>query len=198
MDGAKRRKGKARWRAAARREEVCAAPREDGGEETAGDVQERRAEGLGATFRRDVYAAYAKRHASPSPLLRDTCRATLVGGGLCAAGEGLFWVFRSFGIGEERGRLLVTLVFIALAGVLTAAGWFDRIARFGGAGTLVPVTGFSNSVVAAAMDNRSEGLITGVGAKMFAVAGPVIVYGTAAGAVFGVLYWLVGWIGDKL
>jgi stage V sporulation protein AC len=195
MDGAKRRKGKARWRAAARREEVCAAPREDA--ETAGDAGGR-TEGLGPLFRREVYAEYVKKHARPSPLLRDVGRAFWVGGGLCALGEGLFWLFRSLGAEEERGRLLVTLTFIALAGVLTAAGWFDRIARFGGAGTLVPVTGFSNSVVAAAMDNRSEGMILGVGAKMFAVAGPVIVYGTAAGAIFGVLYWLVGWIGDKL
>jgi stage V sporulation protein AC len=197
MDGAKRGKGKARWRAAARREEVCAAPREDAGEETAGDVGGR-TEGLGPLFRREVYAEYVKKHARPSPLLRDVGRAFWVGGGLCALGEGLFWLFRALGAEEERGRLLVTLAFIALAGVLTAAGWFDRIARFGGAGTLVPVTGFSNSVVAAAMDNRSEGMILGVGAKMFAVAGPVIVYGTAAGAIFGVLYWLVGWIGDKL
>ena len=157
-----------------------------------------RAEGLGRGFRREVYAAYVKKHARPSPLFRDAGRAFLVGGGLCAAGEGLFWLFRTLGAEEERGRLFVTLSFILLAGIFTAVGLFDRIARFGGAGTLVPVTGFSNSVVAAAMDNRSEGMILGVGAKMFAVAGPVIVYGTAAGAIYGVVYWFVGWIGDKL
>ena len=145
-----------------------------------------------------MYAAYVKGHAKPSPLLRDAGRAFLVGGGLCAAGEGLFWLFRALGAEEEQGRLFVTLFFIALAGVLTAVGVFDRLARFSGAGTLVPVTGFSNSVVAAAMDNRSEGMILGVGAKMFLVAGPVIVYGTAAGAIYGVVYWFVGWIGDKL
>ena len=164
---------------------------EDGGAEG-------RTEGLGPIFRREVYAEYVKRHARPSPLLRDMGRAALVGGGLCAAGEGGFWLLRSFGVGEEEGRLFVTLFFILLAGVFTAVGLFDRIARFGGAGTLVPVTGFSNSVVAASMDSRSEGLVTGVGAKMFTVAGPVIVYGTVAGTAFGVILWLLGWIGDKM
>lgn len=162
------------------------------------DGGEGRTEGLGPIFQREAYADYVKKHARPSPLLRDMVRAFFVGGGLCAAGEGLFWLFRSLGIGEERGRLFVTLFFILLAGVLTAVGLFDRIARFGGAGTLVPVTGFSNSVVAAAVDSRAEGLVTGVGAKMFTVAGPVIVYGTAAGAAFGVALWLLGWIGDKM
>lgn len=90
---------------------------------------------------------------------------------------------------ESAGTLTsVTLIFIAV--VLTAAGIFDKIAKHAGAGTLVPITGFANSVVSPAIDSRAEGFVLGVGAKIFTVAGPVLLYGTLAGAVYGLIYWL--------
>lgn len=93
------------------------------------------------------------------------------------------------GIDAEHAYLLVTVTYIILASICTSLGFFDRIARFGGAGTLVPVTGFSNSITSSAIDNRSEGYITGVGAKIFNVAGPVILYSTLAGTLYGFIYY---------
>ena len=98
------------------------------------------------------------------------------------AGEGLF-------LGAEGGVVDVHLV--AAAAILTALGIFDNIARVAGAGTLVPITGFANSVVSAAIDSKSEGFVLGLGAGIFTVAGPVLLYGTAAGTIYGVIYWII-------
>ena len=109
---------------------------------------------------------------------------------MCACAEALLDLYKSVGIVEDTARTLVSVTFIFTAGLLTGIGVFDDIARFAGAGTLVPITGFANSIVASAIDDKSEGFILGVGAKMFAVAGPVIVYGTLSSAIYGVIYWL--------
>jgi len=138
---------------------------------------------------KEYYKKYAKKRASSSPVLKDTAIAFVVGGFLSALAELLFKLYVYVGIEKEVVKTLVPITFIFIAGLLTGIGVFDDIARFSGAGTLVPITGFANSIVAAAIDDKSEGFIMGVGAKMFVIAGPVIVYGTLSSAVYGIIYY---------
>jgi stage V sporulation protein AC len=105
-------------------------------------------------------------------------------------GEGLLALYTYLGLSAEAGGIAVTISLVFLSALLTALGVFDRIARKAGAGTLVPVTGFANAVVSPAMDNKSEGPVLGVGAKIFTVAGPVILYSTLSGTLYGLLYYL--------
>ena len=112
--------------------------------------------------------------------------------GLCFIGQWLAYLFIYLNIKEENAYILVTVSFIFIASLATALGFFDKVARHAGAGTLVPVTGFSNSVTSAAIDNKSEGYISGVGAKIFTVAGPVILYSTVAGTLYGLIYYFFG------
>lgn len=143
-------------------------------------------------FNKESYAAYAKKRAGRSPILKNSTFAFLTGGGICLLGELLFTLYGRLGLEERQAGLLVTFTLIALSALLTFFGVFDRIARVAGAGTLLPVTGFANAVVSPAMDNKSEGFVLGVGSKMFTVAGPVLVYGTAAGVAVGIVYYIVG------
>ncbi len=143
-------------------------------------------------FDKESYAAYAKKRAGRSPVLKNSLAAFLVGGSICLLGELLFTLYTALGAGAREAGLLVTLSLIFLSALCTFFGVFDRLARVAGAGTLLPVTGFANAVVSPAMDNKSEGFVLGVGAKMFTVAGPVLVYGTAAGVLVGVVYYIVG------
>ena len=138
------------------------------------------------------YPRYADARAPKSALVRDCLRAFVCGGIICAIGEGLNKLYVYAGLERDMAGLLcsVTLVFAAV--LLTGLGVFDRIARFTGAGTLVPITGFANAVVSPAMDSYREGLVLGIGAKIFTVAGPVLLYGTLAGAVYGIIYYIVG------
>jgi len=136
------------------------------------------------------YRNIVRRHEPRSPVLKNSAMAFLVGGFICFVGEWLAYLYRYLGADTEKSYVLVTVTFIVLASVSTALGFFDKIARFGGAGTLVPVTGFSNAVTSSAIDNRSEGFISGVGAKIFTVAGPVILYSTIAGTVYGLIYYI--------
>lgn len=139
----------------------------------------------------EEYKRYVKAHAKKSPVLRDCFAAFWVGGLICAVGQGLRYLYRAAGLSPEAASTTVTVTLIFVAAVLTAVGWFDNIARYAGAGTLVPVTGFANAVVSPAIDDRSEGWIMGVGAKIFTVAGPVILYATLCGALYGVVYYIV-------
>ena len=139
-----------------------------------------------------TYVRYAKARAPRSPLGKDCMRAFLVGGAICALGEGIgeLWGLIPTLTEKDVGTLTaVTLVF--LAALLTGLGVFDKIAKFAGAGTLVPITGFSNAVASPAIDSRAEGLVLGVGAKIFTVAGPVLLYGTLAGATFGLFLYFI-------
>jgi len=135
------------------------------------------------------YQKYVKERAPKSPIVKDCVCAFLVGGLICALAEALTYGYGLMNISEENVKTLVPVTLIFLAALLTGLGVFDDIAKFAGAGTLVPITGFANSVVSPAIDSHSEGLILGVGAKIFTVAGPVLLYGTLAGAVYGVIYW---------
>lgn len=142
---------------------------------------------------KEVYKKYAEAHAPRSPIRANCLHAFLVGGLICAIAQGLNDVYHlALGLSADDAGLLssVTLVFVAV--VLTALGVFDEIAKLAGAGTLVPITGFANSVVSPAIDSKSEGLILGVGAKIFTVAGPVLLYGILSGTVYGVIYYFLG------
>lgn len=135
------------------------------------------------------YKDLINKHAPTSPVLKNCFLAFLTGGSICAIAEIFASVFSRFS-DEKSAYLYATLSLITLASILTAAGVFDKIARFSGGGTLVPVTGFSNSVTSVAIDAKSEGLILGVGSKIFTVAGPVILYATAAGTLYGLIYYV--------
>ncbi len=135
-----------------------------------------------------------KKHSLGSPVLKNSARAFFFGGLICVFGELLLSLFSMLGVSEKESVTLVTLCVIFIASLLTALGVFDRIARFTGAGTLVPVSGFSNAVTSEAMDSASEGLVLGVGAKIFTVAGPVIIFGLISGVVYGIIYFLFGMI----
>ena len=137
------------------------------------------------------YAKLVKRRAARSPALKNCLAAFAVGGGICAFGQCLIALYQVFGLDTKTAGTLATVSLIFLSALLTGIGVFDRIARFAGAGTLVPVTGFANAVVSPAIDNKSEGLILGVGAKIFTVAGPVLLFGTLAGVLYGVVYFIV-------
>jgi stage V sporulation protein AC len=137
------------------------------------------------------YKRYAASHAKRSPILKNCVRAFIVGGGICLFSEGLFSLFTLyFKLEEEVARTLCSVSLIFIAVLLTGLGVFDKIAKFAGAGTLVPITGFANSVASPAIDSRAEGYVLGVGAKIFTVCGPVLLYGTLAGAIYGVIYWI--------
>ena len=138
-----------------------------------------------------TYARYVKARAPRSPLIKDCLRAFLVGGGICLFAEGLNQIFtRACGMTRENSGTVTAVILIFLAVLLTAIGVFDKIAKFAGGGTLVPITGFANAVASPAIDSRSEGFVLGVGSKIFTVAGPVLLYGTAAGAIYGIIYWI--------
>lgn len=125
-----------------------------------------------------------------SPLFTDCIKAFFFGGFLCFLGQWLFFLFSFLGAEEKTAGTLVTVTLIFFSALLTGLGVFDRIARHAGAGTLVPVTGFANAVVSPALDTKSEGLVVGVGSKIFTVAGPVILFGILSGALYGVIYYI--------
>ena len=138
----------------------------------------------------EKYKRMIKDFSPKSPCLKNCICAFLVGGFLCFLGQWLFFLYSRLGTDEETAGTLVTVSLIFLSAILTALGIFDRIARFAGAGTLLPVTGFANAMVSPAMDAKSEGYVMGVGNKMFTVCGPVIVYGTLASIVYGAILWI--------
>ena len=142
-------------------------------------------------FNKEKYKKLAEKRAKKSHTAKDLLLAFLIGGGICTVGEAVYMIaFYGLKLTEEDSSLTVCAVLIGAAAILTAIGVFDKIAKHAGAGTLVPITGFSNAMTSPALDTKSEGYIMGVGAKMFTVAGPVIVYGVAASVIYGVVYWI--------
>ena len=137
------------------------------------------------------YSAYLKSIAPPSPIVKDTSLAFLTGGAICALGQLIQNGFLALGLSKSDAGTAVSITLIFLSALLTGLNRYNSIARFAGAGTLVPITGFANSVVSPAIDCKSEGFITGMAAKMFIVAGPVIVFGTLASVVYGVILMLL-------
>lgn len=139
-----------------------------------------------------AYLDYVEKSIKKSPLVMDCIKAFLVGGSICLGGQLLKNLYTGFGFSEETVKALVPSTIVLFTAILTALGWFDKLAKFGGAGTLVPISGFANAVVAPAIDNKAEGWVLGLGAKFFIIAGPVILYGTLASVLYGVVYWLIG------
>ena len=138
------------------------------------------------------YKKYAKERAKKSPLAKDSLMAFLIGGAICMLGQAIMIIYKAVGVPDDVAKSLVPVTLIFLAALFTGIGIFDNLAKIAGAGTLVPITGFANAVVSPAIDNKSEGFIMGVGAKMFVVAGPVIVYGIISSVLYGVVYYIVG------
>ena len=142
-----------------------------------------------------AYVKYAEGKAKKSPLLLDCLKAFLIGGSICLFAQCLTALYIFLGAQTDDAKTCTTVTLIALTALATGFGFFDKIAKHAGAGTLVPITGFANSVVSPAIDNKAEGLVLGVGAKIFIVAGPVILYGTLASVVYGVIYYLLTVLG---
>ena len=136
------------------------------------------------------YAALCDRENPRSPWAANLLRAFLTGGLICLLGEGLSALYRTLGAAKADAATYVSISLIALSALLTGLGIYERIARFGGAGALVPITGFSNAMTACAIEFKTEGFILGVGTNMFKIAGPVIVYGVSASIVYGLIYWI--------
>ncbi len=139
-----------------------------------------------------TYEKFVKARMPKSPIVKNCVFAFLIGGTICALAEGFFQCYLSFSIPEEQVKTLVPVTLVFLAALLTGLGVFDDIARFAGAGTLVPITGFANAVASPAIESKSEGFVLGVGAKMFTIAGPVIVYGVLSSIFYGVVLWALG------
>lgn len=138
------------------------------------------------------YQQYVQQKAKKSPLLKNMVLAFVVGGLICVVGQLIQDGWAAAGLAKEDAGTATSCTLVFLSALLTGLNLYNKLARFGGAGTLVPITGFANAVVSPAIDFKSEGFITGMGAKMFIVAGPVIVFGTLASVVYGVILLLLG------
>ena len=137
------------------------------------------------------YAKMAQKASPSSPTGKNCLLAYITGGGICVLGQFLCNLYQQWGLSLPMARAGVSISLIFLSALLTGLGCFDSIARFAGAGTLVPITGFANAVVSPAMEFKSEGIITGMGVKTFTIAGPVLVFGISASVLYGIFFWLV-------
>ena len=136
------------------------------------------------------YAKLVKDMSPKSPLVKDCLNAFWIGGLICAIGQMILNGYTALGLSKEDAGMATSMTLVALSALLTGFSLYDNIAKYAGAGTLVPITGFANAISSAAIEFKTEGFILGVGAKMFTIAGPVIVYGTAASVVYGFVYWI--------
>ena len=137
------------------------------------------------------YGKYVNAKSKPSPMGKNLIWAFVTGGLICTAGQGLMNLFRTWGMSESGAGTSVSVVLIFLAALFTGLGLFDRLAKHAGAGTLVPITGFANAMVAPALEFKSEGFITGTAAKLFIIAGPVLVFGISASVIYGLILCLL-------
>lgn len=144
------------------------------------------------------YNKIVTKNSPKSKLFVNCIKAFLIGGAICTIGQGFTDLYAMLGASEKDSKTLcsVTLIFIGI--LLTAIGVYDKIAKHGGAGTLVPITGFANAVSSPAIEFKSEGFIAGLGAKLFIIAGPVIVYGVSASIIYGFILWILSLFGIKL
>ena len=136
------------------------------------------------------YQDYVAKKQKKSPIVKDTVLASLIGGAICVLGQGIQELWTAAGLDRESAGTATSVSLVFLSILLTGLNLYNKIGRFGGAGTLVPITGFANAVASPAIDFKAEGIVTGMAAKMFVVAGPVIVFGTVASVVYGVLLFL--------
>ena len=136
------------------------------------------------------YAELVKKLSPKSPILKDCAGAFVIGGLICALGQVFMNIYEALGLNKTDTGTATCISLIFLSALLTGLSLYDNIAKFAGAGTLVPITGFANAITAPAVEFKTEGFILGVGAKMFTIAGPVIVYGVSASVIYGLIYWL--------
>lgn len=141
---------------------------------------------------KEEYAAFLRARAEPSPLARDMLRAFVGGGLICVLGQLVLTGWGALGLDEESAATATSVTLVFLGALLTGLGVYDDLAKLAGAGTLVPITGFANSVAAPAIEFKTEGFVTGMAVKMFSIAGPVIVFGTVASVLYGVVLVLLG------
>ena len=137
------------------------------------------------------YQQYVKQKSPNSPIVKDTVLALVIGGAICVVAQLIQNGWSSLGLSKEDAGTATSCTLVLLSALLTGLNLYNKLGRFGGAGTLVPITGFANAVVSPAIDFKSEGFVTGMAAKMFTVAGPVIVFGTLASAIYGVILMLL-------
>ena len=137
------------------------------------------------------YGKLVNERSKPSPMGKNIVWAFLVGGAICTAGQGLLNFYQSYRLDKEQAGTAVSVTLILAAALLTGLGLFDKLAKRAGAGTLVPITGFANAMVSPALEFKSEGLITGTAAKLFTVAGPVLVFGISASVIYGLILCLI-------
>ena len=140
---------------------------------------------------KEEYAALVRQRAKKSPLGRDMAWAFLVGGAICALGQYLLGFYRRLGLDQDMAGTAVSVTLTGAAARLTGLGGFDKLAKRAGAGTLVPITGFANAMVSPALEFKTEGLVAGTAAKLFTVAGPVLVFGISASVVYGLVYYFL-------
>ena len=136
------------------------------------------------------YGKLVKEMSPRSPLGKDCLFAFLVGGAICVLGQLIMDGYMALGLDKENAGTAMSMTLVALSALFTGLSLYDNLAKHAGAGTLVPITGFANAVAAPAVEFKTEGFVLGVGAKMFTIAGPVIVYGVSASVVYGLIYWL--------
>lgn len=136
------------------------------------------------------YGEMANRASGSSPKLLNSIKAFLFGGTICCFGQALNELFRMAGLSGDDIKIATPCVVIIITAILTGIGVFDKIARHAGAGTIVPITGFANSVVSPALEFKQEGMVLGTAAQMFTIAGPVIVYGTASSFIYGLIIYI--------
>jgi len=136
------------------------------------------------------YGKLVEEMSPKSPMGWDCVAAFVVGGAICTVGQILINLYTAWGIEKQDASTAASMTLVVLSALLTGLSLYDNLAKYAGAGTLVPITGFANSVAAPAVEFKTEGFILGVGAKMFTIAGPVIVYGVSASVVYGLIYWI--------
>ena len=136
------------------------------------------------------YGELVKQRCPKSPMMRDCFNAFWIGGLICALGQLIMNGYGALGLEKTDAGTATSMTLVLLSAILTGLSIYDDIAKVAGAGTLVPITGFANAVVAPAVEFKTEGFILGLGAKMFTIAGPVIVYGVSASVVYGIIYWI--------
>ena len=136
------------------------------------------------------YQKLVDKMAPKSPIWKNCLKAFLIGGLICTVGQALLEFYGLVGLDEEQSATAASMTLVAISALLTGLSLYDDIAKHAGAGTLMPITGFANAVSSAAIEFKTEGFILGVGAKMFTIAGPVIVYGVSASVVYGLIYWI--------
>jgi stage V sporulation protein AC len=138
----------------------------------------------------EEYGKLVKEMAPKSPVVKDCINAFWIGGLICTIGQAFMNLYSYLGLEKTDAGTAVSMTLVVLSALLTGLSLYDNIAKYAGAGTLVPITGFANAIAAPAIEFKTEGFILGVGAKMFTIAGPVIVYGVSASVVYGLIYWI--------